>query len=65
MLETRIASIREAPATAASSRFMRSTALSRASRGRVSNIIPVDVAAPGCLPRLLSIMQGILTAIVR
>ena len=36
---------------------------SYASRGRVSNIIPVDVAVPGCPPTPLAIMQGILTAI--
>jgi Ni,Fe-hydrogenase III small subunit len=34
-----------------------------ASCGRVSNVIPVDVAAPGCPPTPLAIMQGILTAI--
>jgi len=36
---------------------------SYASRGRVSNVIPVDVAVPGCPPAPLAIMQGILTAI--
>jgi Ni,Fe-hydrogenase III small subunit len=36
---------------------------SYASRGRVSNVIPVDVAVPGCPPPPLAIMQGILTAI--
>jgi Ni,Fe-hydrogenase III small subunit len=36
-----------------------------ASRGRVSNVIPVDVAVPGCPPSPLRIMQGILTAISR
>lgn len=34
-----------------------------ASRGRVSNVIPVDVAVPGCPPSPVRIMQGILTAI--
>ena len=34
-----------------------------ASRGRVSNVIPVDVAVPGCPPTPVLLMQGILTAI--
>jgi Ni,Fe-hydrogenase III small subunit len=34
-----------------------------ASRGRVSNVIPVDIAVPGCPPSPLRIMQGILTAV--
>ena len=34
-----------------------------ASRGRISNIIPVDVAVPGCPPNPARIIQGILTAI--
>jgi Ni,Fe-hydrogenase III small subunit len=37
--------------------------VSYASRGRVSNVIPVDVAVPGCPPTPFAIMQGILTAI--
>jgi Ni,Fe-hydrogenase III small subunit len=36
---------------------------SYASCGRVSNVIPVDIAVPGCPPTPLAIMQGILTAI--
>ena len=36
---------------------------SYASRGRVSNVIPVDVAVPGCPPTPSAIMQCILTAI--
>ena len=36
---------------------------SYASCGRVANVIPVDVAVPGCPPTPLAIMQGILTAI--
>ena len=36
---------------------------SYASRGRVANVIPVDVAVPGCPPDPAAIMQGILTAV--
>jgi len=36
---------------------------SYASCGRVSNVITVDVAVPGCPPTPLAIMQAILTAI--
>ena len=36
---------------------------SYASLGRVSNVIPVDVAVPGCPPSPFAIMQGILTAL--
>ena len=38
---------------------------SYASCGRVANVIPVDVAVPGCPPTPAAIMQGILTAISR
>lgn len=34
-----------------------------ASCGRISNVIPVDIAVPGCPPTPTAIMQGILTAI--
>ncbi len=34
-----------------------------ASRGRVANVIPVDVAVPGCPPSPGRILTGILTAI--
>jgi len=36
-----------------------------ASCGRVSNVIPVDVAVPGCPPNPRQILSGILTAISR
>jgi Ni,Fe-hydrogenase III small subunit len=36
---------------------------SYASRGRVSNVIAVDVAVPGCPPTPSALMRGILTAI--
>jgi Ni,Fe-hydrogenase III small subunit len=36
---------------------------SYATCGKVSNVIPVDVAAPGCPPAPTVILQGILTAI--
>jgi len=38
---------------------------SYASLGRVSNVIPVDVAVPGCPPSPTRILQGILTALAR
>jgi len=34
-----------------------------ASCGRVANVLPVDVAVPGCPPPPAAIMQGILTAV--
>jgi Ni,Fe-hydrogenase III small subunit len=36
---------------------------SYASCGRVSNVIPVDVAVPGCPPSPVRILQGILAAL--
>ena len=36
---------------------------SGASRGRIANIIPVDVTVPGCPPSPVRILAGILTAI--
>ena len=36
---------------------------SYASRGRIANVIPVDVAVPGCPPEPAAIIQGILTAL--
>jgi Ni,Fe-hydrogenase III small subunit len=36
---------------------------SYASRGRVANVLPVDVAVPGCPPTPRAIMQAILTAV--
>ena len=36
---------------------------SYASLGRVSNVIPVDVAIPGCPPEPVTLLQGILAAI--
>jgi Ni,Fe-hydrogenase III small subunit len=38
---------------------------SYASCGRVSNVIPVDVAVPGCPPAPIEILRGILTAVRR
>jgi len=38
---------------------------SYASCGRVSNVIPVDVAVPGCPPSPVRILQGILAALSR
>jgi Ni,Fe-hydrogenase III small subunit len=36
---------------------------SYASLGRVSNVIPVDVAIPGCPPTPIALLQGILAAV--
>jgi Ni,Fe-hydrogenase III small subunit len=36
---------------------------SGASLGRVANVIPVDVAVPGCPPEPAAIIQAILTAV--
>ncbi|MDD5241642.1 MAG: formate hydrogenlyase [Sulfuricella sp.] len=36
---------------------------SYASCGKISNVIPVDVAIPGCPPTPIAILQGILTAV--
>jgi Ni,Fe-hydrogenase III small subunit len=38
---------------------------SYASLGRIANVIPVDVAVPGCPPSPTRILQGILAAITR
>jgi Ni,Fe-hydrogenase III small subunit len=38
---------------------------SYASSGRVSNVIPVDVAVPGCPPSPTRILEGILAALAR
>jgi Ni,Fe-hydrogenase III small subunit len=38
---------------------------SYASCGRVANVIPVDVAVPGCPPPPLEILRGIVTAVKR
>ena len=38
---------------------------SYASCGRVSNVIPVDLAVPGCPPAPVEILRGILTAVRR
>ncbi|MDD5329804.1 MAG: formate hydrogenlyase [Sulfuricella sp.] len=36
---------------------------SYATCGKVANVIPVDVAVPGCPPTPIALMQGILTAV--
>lgn len=36
---------------------------SYASCGKISNVIPVDVAIPGCPPTPIALLQGILTAV--
>jgi Ni,Fe-hydrogenase III small subunit len=38
---------------------------SYACRGRVSNVIPVDLAVPGCPPAPIDILRGILTVVRR
>ncbi len=38
---------------------------SYASCGQVSNVVPVDVAVPGCPPAPIEILRGILTAVSR
>jgi Ni,Fe-hydrogenase III small subunit len=38
---------------------------SYASRGRIANVIPVDVAVPGCPPSPTRILEGIVTALTR
>ena len=38
---------------------------SYASRGRVANVIPVDVVVPGCPPPPLELLRGILAAVRR
>ena len=38
---------------------------SYASCGRVANVIPVDLAVPGCPPTPLELLRGILTAVQR
>lgn len=36
-----------------------------ATRGRISNVIPVDITVPGCPPTPTAILQGILTVVRR